>query len=40
MSREGIEREGDIESEADSRLCTFSTEPYTGLKLTNCDVMT
>ena len=36
----GAEKEGDTESEAGSRLWTVSTEPDTGLKLTNCEIMT
>ena len=40
MSRGGAEREGDMESEAVSRLCAVSTEPDTGLELTNCEIMT
>ena len=39
MSGEGAEREGDIESDAGSRLRAVSTEPYMGLKLTNCEIM-
>ena len=38
MSREGTER--DIECEAGSRLWAVSTEPNTGLELTNCEIMT
>ena len=34
-SRGGAEREGDTESEAGSRLWTFSTEPDAGLEPTN-----
>ena len=34
------ERVGDIESEAGSRLQTVSTEPDSGLKRTNCEIMT
>ena len=40
MSRGGAEREGDMESEAGSRLWAVSTEPDTGLELTNCEIMT
>ena len=40
MSGEGAEREGDTEYEAGSRLRAVSTEPDTGLELTNCDIMT
>ena len=40
VSREGTEREGDTESKAGSRLQTVSTEPDTGLKLTNHEIMT
>ena len=36
----GTEREGDTESEADSRLWAVSTEPDTGLELTNRKIMT
>ena len=36
----GREREGDTESEAGSRFRAVSTEPDTGLKLTNCEIMT
>ena len=36
----GREREGDTESEAGSRLHSVSTEPYAGLKPTNCEIMT
>ena len=39
MSREGAEREGDIESEAESGLGAVSTEPDTGLKLTSHEIM-
>ena len=35
VSRGGAEREGDIESEAGSRLRAVSTEPDAGLELTN-----
>ena len=40
MSREGAEREGDTESDASSRLWTDSTEPDTGLELTDREIMT
>ena len=40
MSGVGAEREGDTESKEDSRLGTLSTEPDTGLKLMNCEIMT
>ena len=36
----GREREGDTESEAGSRLRAVSTEPDTGLELTNHEIMT
>ena len=34
------EREGDTESEADSRLWAVSTEPHVGLELMDCEIMT
>ena len=40
MSGGGPEREGDTESEAGSRLRAVTTEPDTGLELTNCEIMT
>ena len=40
MSGGGSEREGDTESEAGSRLSAGSTEPDTGLRLTNREIMT
>ena len=40
MSRGGAEREGDTESETGSRLQAVGTEPDTGLKLKNCEIMT
>ena len=40
MNRGGAEREGDTESETDSRLRVSSTAPDTGLELTDCEVMT
>ena len=36
----GAERKGDTESKADSRLWAVSTQPDTGFKLTNCEIMT
>ena len=36
----GAEREGDTESEADSRLWAISTELDTGLELVNWEIMT
>ena len=36
----GRESEGDIDSEAGSRLCAVSTEPHVGLELTNHEIMT
>ena len=40
MSRGGVEREEDTESEGGSRLQAVSTEPDIGLELTNCEIMT
>ena len=40
MSKGGAEREGDTESEAGSRLQAVSTEPGTGLALTNHKIVT
>ena len=40
MSRGGAEREEDTESEAGSGLRAVSTEPDTGLELTNVEIMT
>ena len=40
MSWGEAEREGDTESEAGSRLHAVSTEPDTGLELTNHETMT
>ena len=40
MSREGIEREGDTESKAGSRLQAVSTEPDAGLELKDREIMT
>ena len=39
MSRGGAETEGDTESEAGSRLQAVSTEPNTGLELTDREIM-
>ena len=39
-SRGWAESEGDTESEAGSRLWAARTESNTGLKLTNCEIMT
>ena len=39
-SGRGAEREGDTESKAVSRLWAVSTEPDTGLKPTNCEIVT
>ena len=36
----GAEREGATESEAGSRLQAVSTEPYTGLELTDREIVT
>ena len=36
----GIEREGDAEFDAGSRLRAVSTDPDTGLELTDCEIMT
>ena len=36
----GAERDRDTECKADSRLQAVSTEPDTGLELTNCKIMT
>ena len=38
MSGRGTEREGDTELEAGSRLRAVSTEPETGLELTNSEI--
>ena len=38
--RGGAEREGDTESEADSRLCAVSTEPNVGLEPMDREIMT
>ena len=40
MSGVGVEREGDTQSKTGSRLGAVSTEPDTGLKLTNHEIMT
>ena len=40
MSMGGVERGGDTESEAGSRLPAVSKEPYMGLELTNHKIMT
>ena len=40
MSGGGAEREGDIESEAGSRLRAVSTGPDVGLEPTNYEIMT
>ena len=40
MNGGGAEREGDIESEAGSRLRAVRTEPDVGLELTDCEIMT
>ena len=40
MSRSGAETVGDAESKAGSRLWAVSTEPDTGLELTNYEIMT
>ena len=40
MNGGGSEREGDIESEADSRLRAVSTEPDVGLELMDREIMT
>ena len=40
MNGGGSEREGDTESEAGSRLRAVSTEPDTGLKLINREIVT
>ena len=39
-SRGGTEREGDIESEAGSRVRAVSTEPHMGLNPMNHEIMT
>ena len=40
VSRDGAEREGDTESEEDSRFGAVSTELDVGLELTNHEIMT
>ena len=40
MSRGGAEREGDTEPEGESRLRAISTEPESGLELTDREIMT
>ena len=40
MSGGGAEREGDTESEAESRLGAVSTEPDAGLELTDREITT
>ena len=40
VNRGGAKREGDTESKAVSRLCAVSTEPDTGLELTDHEIMT
>ena len=40
MSRGGAERDGDTELEPGSRLGAVSTEPDTGLKLMDHEIMT
>ena len=40
MNGGGAEKEGDTEPEASSRLWAVSTEPDTGLKITNHEIMT
>ena len=40
MNGGGLEREGDTESEAGSRLRAVSTEPDVGLELMSCETMT
>ena len=39
MSGGGVEREGDTESEAGSRLRAVSTEPDAGLESRNCEII-
>ena len=39
MSRGGVEREGDTESEAGFSLSAVSTQANVGLELTNCAIM-
>ena len=40
MNGGGAEREGDTESEAGSRLRANSPEPYAGLELMDCEIVT
>ena len=40
MSRGGVQREGDRESKAGSRLLDVSTEPDAGLESTDREIMT
>ena len=40
MSGGGAEREGDPESEADSKLRAVGTEPDVGLELTDSEILT
>ena len=40
MSEGGVEKEGDTESEAGSRLWAVSTEPDAGLEPVNTEIMT
>ena len=40
MSRRGLDREGDTESDTGSRLWVVSTEPNTGLLLRSHEIMT
>ena len=40
MSGGGVEREGDTESQAGSRLRAVGTEPDMGLEPTSCEIMT
>ena len=40
MNGGGVEREGDTESEAGSRLWAISPEPDAGLELTDGEIMT
>ena len=40
MNGVGAEREGNTESETNSRLWAVGTEPDAGLKLTDCEIMT
>ena len=39
-SKGGVKRKGDTESEAGCRFPTVSTEPNTGVELTNHEIMT